>query len=174
VGLATFDGDVVEHVPPSVKQFQRVLHTLETARPERAGEITGPLRSIAKRLTRRGIVALLSDLYLEPGELIEALGELAGRGHDVVVFHLLSPAERQLPEAPYPQFEDMETGRRLPVNPDRVRERYAETLAAHVSALEQGLGEQGIDYAFLDTGEPLDHALFRYLTDRHRRQTVRR
>jgi len=173
VGLVTFDADVVNFVPPSVKYFDRVLHALEMAEPADAGEIATPMRRVAQILKRRGILLLVSDLYIEPQALLDALADLRTRGHDVAVFHVLDPDELELPRADVRQFEDMETGARLPVIPDETRARYARSVRAHIESLRRRLGEQGIDYAFFKTDEAIDHALYHYLSDRQRRMHVR-
>lgn len=173
VGLVTFDRDIVNFVPASVKHFDRVLHVLESAEPRQAGELSEPLRKVAQSLRRRGIVALISDLYIEPPALLDALTELRHRGHDVAVFHILDPGELRLSENTVRQFEDMETGERLPVVPEQLRARYDDAIRVHIDTLGRRLGEQGIDYGFFDTSQPLDHALFRYLTGRQRRMHVR-
>ena len=173
VGLVTLDRDIVTLVPPSVKHFDRVLHTLDTIAPKCAGELTEPLRKVAQNLRRRGIVALISDLYIEPTVLVDALMELHYRGHDVAVFHILDPAELRLPEVDIHQFEDMETGERLPVTPADLRAQYRKTIRSHIDTLRRRLGEHDMDYGFFDTQQPLDHALFAYLTGRQRRVHVR-
>ncbi len=173
VGLVTFDCDIVALVPPSLKHFDRVLHTLETITPQRASELTEPFAKVAQNLRRRGIVAVISDLYVEPAVLVDALMELRYRGHDVVVFHILDPAELRLPEVDIRQFEDMETGERLPVIPAELRAQYGQTIRGHIDTLRRRLGEHDMDYGFFDTQQPLDHALFAYLTGRQRRVHVR-
>ena len=173
VGLITFDEDVVTMVPPSVKHFDRVLHELDTAVPERAGDFAKPLATIARTLGRRGIVALISDLYVEPKVLIDSLSELRYRGHDVLVFHILDPDEITLPRTEARQFQDMESGTRLPVAHEQMRESYDNAVHAHMETVHRQLGEHRMDYRFFDTSEPLDHALFEYLTERQHRMQVR-
>jgi uncharacterized protein (DUF58 family) len=173
VGLITFDEDVVTWVPPSVKHFDRVLHELDTAKPERAGDFVKPLATIARTLGRRGIVALISDLYVEPKVLLDSLAELRYRGHDVLVFHILDADEVELPEAEARQFQDMESGARLPIVHEQMREAYRLDLDTHMETLHRQLGEHRMDYRFFDTSEPLDHALFEYLTERQHRMQVR-
>jgi uncharacterized protein (DUF58 family) len=173
VGLITFDEDLVSLVPPSVKHFDRVLHELDTATPARAGGFEKPLATIARTLGRRGIVALISDLYVEPKVLLDSLTELRYRGHDVLVFHILDPAEVALPEAETHQFEDMESGARLSVVHAQMRESYDNAIHAHMETLHRQLGEQRMDYRFFDTSTPLDHALFEYLSERQHRVQVR-
>ncbi len=173
VGLATFDREVVTVVPPSGRHFDRVLHALETATPGGPGELKGPLERIARTLRRRGIFVLISDLYVEPQDLLDAVAELANRGHDLAVFHVLDPAEIQLPTDSVEQFEDLESGVRLPVRPAQLQARYRQVVREHVATLRRLLGERGIDYAFLETTQPLDHALYSYLSDRQRRMHIR-
>jgi uncharacterized protein (DUF58 family) len=173
VGLITFDEDLAGMVPPSVKHFDRVLHALDTATPERAGGFEKPLATIARALGRRSIVALISDLYVEPKVLLDSLAEFRCRGHDVLVFHILAPEEMELPRAEARQFEDMESGVRLPIVHEQMRESYGNAVHAHLETLHRQLGEQRIDYRFFDTSQPLDHALFAYLTERRYRMRVR-
>jgi uncharacterized protein (DUF58 family) len=173
VGLITFDEDLVTMVPPSVKHFDRVLHELDTATPTRAGGFEKPLATIARTLGRRGIVALISDLYVEPKVLLNCLGELRYRGHDVLIFHILDAAEVQLPQAEARQFEDMESGARLPIVHEQMRESYGNAIHSHLETLHRQLGEHRLDYRFFDTSEPLDRALFEYLTERQLRTQVR-
>jgi uncharacterized protein (DUF58 family) len=173
VGLITFDEDLLAMVPPSVKHFDRVLHELDSVKPSRAGGFAKPLATIARTLGRRGIVALISDLYVEPKQLLDSLTELRYRGHDVLVFHILDPHEVALPDGDARQFEDMESGARLPVVRDQMRDIYANAVHQHMETLYRQLGEQRMDYRFFDTSQPLDHALFEYLTERQSRSQVR-
>jgi uncharacterized protein (DUF58 family) len=173
IGLVTFDEDLISVVPPSVKHFDRVLHELDTLKPSGAGSFEKPLATIARTLGKRGIVALISDLYVEPKVLLESLAELRYRGHEVLVFHILDPDEMELPEAGSRQFEDMESGARLPVVHAQMRDPYANAVHAHLETLRRQLGEHRIDYRFFNTSEPLDHALFEYLSERQHRMRVR-
>jgi uncharacterized protein (DUF58 family) len=173
VGLVTFDDDIVVREPPSTKRFDRVLHALDASEPRRAGSFEAPMKKIAQSLSRRGIVALISDLYVEPDEVLDGLAELRHRGHDVLVFHVLDPGELELPATDARQFEDMESGARMPVVPEQARARYAEAVRGHIDTLQRRLGEHRVDYGVFDTTQPLDHALFRYLTERQRRIHVR-
>ena len=173
VGLVTFDEDLVTMVPPSIKHFDRVLHELETATPTRAGGFEKPLATIARTLGKRGIVAVISDLYVDPKVLLDALTELRHRGHDVLVFHILDSQEVTLPDADARQFQDMESGARLPIVHEQMRKSYADAVGEHRETLHRRLGEQRIDYRFFDTTQPLDHALFEYLTERQYRIRVR-
>jgi uncharacterized protein (DUF58 family) len=168
VALATFDSELVDFVAPSGRHRSRILHALERARPGGASDLPTALTRLGDALRRRGIVVVISDLYLEPAAVAGALEGLAARGHEVLVFQVLDPRELRLDLEEPAVLEDLETGERLPIVPARLRERYDELVAEHVAELAAVLGQRGIDYACFDTSEPLDRLLHRYLAERAR------
>jgi len=177
VGLITFDDDVVDFVPPSAKHLPILLHTLDRADLPREGAGKGalvrPLRKAGEACHRRGLMVLVSDLYEDPRAVLDAVALLSHRGGDLMVFHVLDPAELDLPFDEPAAYEDLESGERIPVVPDAVRERYRALVAAHIETLGRVLGENRIDYGLFDTSKPLDHALARFLTRRERMMRVR-
>ena len=177
VGLITFDDDVVDFVPPSAKHLPILLHTLDRADLPREGAGKGalvrPLRKAGEACHRRGLMVLVSDLYEDPRAVLDAVALLSHRGGDLMVFHVLDPAELDLPFDEPAAYEDLESGERIPVVPDAVRERYRALVAAHIETLGRVLGENRIDYGLFDTSKPLDHALASFLTRRERMMRVR-
>jgi uncharacterized protein (DUF58 family) len=166
VGLVTFAGDLLEVVPPSTRHLQLILHTLGRARAAGAGRLSPMLTRAARLSTRAGIAVVVSDCYEEPEQVQRGVGALRARGHDVVLFHLLDPAERDLPGDAAATFEDAETGERLPLRPEVLRERYRAELDRHRSELARRLATDGADYVPLTTDQPLDLALHAYLERR--------
>ena len=67
----------------------------------------------------------------------------------------------------------METGEQIPVIPERLRSDYRQLIQAHCSELDERFTASRIDYALLDTSQPLDMALFKYLAARERLSRVR-
>jgi len=171
VGLYTFDEDVRETVPPSARHLDRALHALDRSRPAGPGALAPPVRRIAATLRRRSIVMLVSDLYEPPETVVNAAHALRGRGSDVIVFHVLDPAERDFPFGEPAHFEDLETGERVPIVPADMGERYRRMMQEHLEALRTRLGGADVDYRVCWTDEPLDYALFHYLS--HRQAMVR-
>ena len=173
VGIVTFDSDVVNYVPVSAKHFNVVLHTLDRARPERPGRMLEPLAKIAEHFRRRSILALISDFYENPDDLLEALKPYRILGNDLIVFHVLDPAELEFPYTEASRFEDLETGEEIPIVPDSLAEQYRRLMREHIEALRSKFAEARIDYVLLDTSKPLDDALFHYLGNRERLMRVR-
>ncbi len=168
VGLFTFRDQVVDYVPPSAKHLDTVLHTIARVECTGPGQLQPPLERAANLLKRSGIVVLLSDLYEDPDEVIGAVNQLRFSGQDVIVFHLLDPAELEFTYDAPSSFEDLETGERLPIVPEKHRLRYHGLIADHVTALTDRFARNRIDYVLVNIGEPLDRVLFDFLLARHR------
>jgi len=173
VGLVAFDSDIVAHVPPSAKHMDVVLHTLDRLTPSAPGRLREPLHKMAEHFGRRGLLVLISDLYEEPDAVLEAVGPLRFRGSDIIVFHLLDPAELDFTFDSPSSFEDLETGEQIPVVPAALAEQYRGLVRAHIDGLTERFSGSRIDYTLVNTSAPLDHALFSYLTSRERLTRVR-
>jgi uncharacterized protein (DUF58 family) len=173
VGIVTFDEEVVTHVPPSAKHFNVLLHTLDRSKAERPGRLLKMLDKLAEHFKRRSIVVLISDLYENPSDLMEALKPYRALGNDLVVFHVLDPAEITFPYTDASRFQDLESGEEVPVVPEVFADQYRQMMREHIDALTTKCSESRIDYLQLQTSQPLDEALFLYLGNRERLMRVR-
>jgi uncharacterized protein (DUF58 family) len=173
VGLITFDDDIVNYVPVSAKHFNVVLHTLDRSKPERAGNLVTPITKMAEHFKRRSVLALISDFYEEPDVILEAIKPLRFLGNDLMVFHVLDPAEIEFKYDDASSFEDIESGEQIPVVPEALSAQYRALMQEHIDALTTKFSEHRIDYTMLNTSKPLDHALFSYLSMREKMMRVR-
>jgi uncharacterized protein (DUF58 family) len=173
VGIVTFDEDVVTYVPASAKHFNVLLHTLDQARATRPGRLPDVVGKVAEHFKRRSIVALISDLYESPDVLLDALSPYRVMGNDLIVFHILDPAEIDFPYDDASRFQDLESGEEIPVIPDVFADQYRKMMQEHIQALTAKFAEVRIDYVLANTSKPLDEALFSYLGNRERLMRVR-
>jgi len=173
VGIVTFDSELVTYVPASAKHFNVVLHTLDRAKAARPGHLSEPLKLMAEHFKRRGILLLISDFYDEPDDILEAIKPLRFLGNDLIVFHILDPREMDFAFEEASTFEDLETTDQMPVVPQSFRDQYRQMINEHIETLRARFSEQRIDYALLNTAEPLDRALFSYLNSREKLMRVR-
>ena len=173
VAFATFDDAVVEVVPPSARHLPAALHAIERIRAGRQGQLRPPLRTLATHFQRRSILVVISDLYDEPRNVLDAVSELRNRGNEIIVMHLLDPAELEFPFDEASSFQDMESDDRMPIVPEMLRDQYRALIAAHTAELSRLLGDNRIDYVLLDTSRPLENALFDYLSRRQQLSRVR-
>jgi len=173
VGFAAFDHDIVEYVPPSAKHMETTLHVLDRLKPSRPGQLAPPMKKLAEHFARRGLLVLISDLYEDPQAVLEAVAPLRFRGHDMIVFHVLDPAEIEFTYDRASAFEDLESGEQIPVVPVALAEQYRTLVREHSEALRSKFSELRIDYALLNTAASLDQALFSYLSMREQMSRVR-
>ena len=160
-------------MPPSAKHFNVVLHTLDRAKAERPGHLSAPLKKMAEHFKRRGILLLISDFYDEPDDILEAIKPLRFLGNDLIVFHVLDPREIDFAYDDASSFEDLESGEQMPVVPQSFRDAVPRSSSRSTSTrCSTKFSEQRIDYALLNTSEPLDRALFSYLSSREKLMRV--
>jgi uncharacterized protein (DUF58 family) len=173
VGMVTFDTDIVDYVPASAKHLDVVLHKIDRIKARRPGALEAPLLKVAEMLRRRSILLLISDLYEDPDTVVKALSTLKHKGNDIIVFHILDPAEIDFPFDEAAHFEDLESGERIPVVPETLKDQYRTLMNEHMTRLSDRLIGNNIDYCRFVTSKPLDHALFEYLSRREHMSRVR-
>jgi uncharacterized protein (DUF58 family) len=173
VGLATFTGDILDVVPPSVRHLQLMLHTLGRVKAKGVSKLVEAIGRVGVLTKRTGILVLVTDCYERPEAIGRAIDALRTRGHDVIIFHVVDPAELSLPGDLPATFEDAESGTLLPLRPGELRTKYNALLAAHHDALTRRIAAAGADYVRLNVSEPLDRALHAYLDARLSRTRVR-
>lgn len=168
VGLVTFDAAVRDFVPAAGRHLPQALLALERAAPGGAGELAGPLARAAEHFRRRGVLVVISDLYAEPRAAVDAVLSLRNAGNELLLMHVLDPAELTFPFTENGALADLETGAVQTLVPAAVRDDYRRRIADHVAELGRLARGANVDYALFDTSQPLDHALARYLAGRRR------
>jgi uncharacterized protein (DUF58 family) len=171
-GLIVFDDDVREFIRPSTRQGQlhRLLNAIENAEPRARTDFAKPFTHFQEFLKRRGIVVVISDFYEDPATVIKAIEPMRYHGNEVILFHVLDPNEIKPKLSEPVVLIDMETDASLEVTPDYARNEYREKMQAHISAVETKARASGMDYQLLETSQPLDEVLRKYLTIRQGRQ----
>jgi uncharacterized protein (DUF58 family) len=144
------------------------LHILDKVNPSAQTKFEKPLRALAETFRRRGIVVLISDLYAPLEDILRSLRQFRSKGNDMVVFQVLDPQEKDFRFTRVFRMEDMETKREVVIVPEEVRADYLERMNQHMQAVKRECGILGIDYLMLHTAQPLDHALYAYLSTRQK------
>jgi hypothetical protein len=116
-----------------------------------------------EHLSRRGLVAVISDLYCDPAAMSRAVQPLAYRGHDIMFFQLLDPQEVRPDWRESVLLEDVETRRAINVSPEYLAGEYQQRLDGHLQSVRQAAASVGAHQMLITTDEPLDHSLRRYL-----------
>jgi uncharacterized protein (DUF58 family) len=171
VGLVAFDEDIAEYLPPRHRpgHLRRIMAVLQREPGGRSTNLAKPLEQIAQTVRKRGLVILISDLLADVDMLRTKLGYLRSRGHDVAVFRVLDPAEMTFSFGAPAMFHDLESGRRLYVDPEAARAQYLERFNAHAAELEKVCRDAGADFVLCPTDRPLELSLVDLLRVRLRR-----
>ena len=170
VGMAAFHERVIDRVQArgGRRQWHEVARRLQALEHAGGTSAEGALRDLAIRLRRRGLVVLFSDLLVAKDETLTALKFLRHHGHEVLVFHLIDPGERELPAASEARFFDPETNDELLVSVADIRAEYREAVQDALDEWRRELRPHGIDYEVVGTEDAMSLALKSYLRKRER------
>ena len=146
--------------------LQSILRAMAGVEPAGEADLAGAIREMARRVRRRGLLILFSDLLEEPEPILRALSAFTQRGSEVIIFHTLHAEELQLPELAEAIFVDSETQQRVRLNVDDVAPAYRKRLKVFLDSWALAFRARGIDYNMVSTGTPYDQALARYLLRR--------
>lgn len=176
VGAILYDGpDSLKHgiIPPRAGRKQ-VLHVMKrmqnasTIRQQGETDLSDLFNLASAVIKRRSTIFIVSDFISLPGWEV-ALKPLANR-HDVVAARLFDPSESCLPSAGIFLVEDIETGEQIYVDSDDAgfRQRFTMQAAAHEELLLDTFSKSSVDCIELETSEPIDQSLIRFLRLRKR------
>ena len=176
VGFAYFDEALHQYLPArsSTSHLHSILLTLETLQTRKNTRMGTPLHQIAERLTKRGLVLFISDLYDENHEeVIAGLEHLRYEGHEVIVFHILAKQELEFAEfetgrssEALIRFIDAENDAEIITTPQAIRESYLSNFNEFLDIYRLALRQADIDYNIITTATPIDLALASYLAKR--------
>jgi uncharacterized protein (DUF58 family) len=171
VGLVLFDQNIKKYIPPKSalrSHLHVILQELDKLEPSQTTNVSFALHQMAERIKRRGLIILISDLFDDPDKVINGLKHFRHKKHEVIVFHVLDPKERNFAFPELAIFKDLETNEELMTSPWQIRKEYTERFKALVNKYTLQCRESLIDYVLLDTSVSFDYALFSYLSKRQR------
>jgi uncharacterized protein (DUF58 family) len=160
-GLITFDELVRTVTPPRARlaHWHQLLAVVHRTQPGAATAAEPALRRVMDQLRRRGLVVFVSDLLLDRELAVKALRFLRHRGHQVLVLHLMDPAEISLGGPAEARFEDPETGQNVTLRPADWAGVYAKTVEGVVLDWRLACRRHGIAYERVTTDTPFGLAL---------------
>ena len=174
VGLLTFDEQIRAYLPARHRpgHLRHLMIKLEEPASGTATDLAAPLQRIVQMVKKRGLLVLISDLLAPVWALEKNLMALTACGHEVLIFHILDPAELAFRFEKAVMFEDMESGRRLYIDPVTVRKNYLEKLENHNATVQSACQKLGLGYQRFGTDRPLELALFDFLRERMQRGKI--
>ena len=169
-GLVTF-GDSVRDVirassqPAHIRQLCDVLEQTSGSGETALGPV---LHDLAERITKRGLVIVLSDLFDDPESLLLGLKHLHHSRHDVSLLHIIDPAEQDFPFEEPTLFKGLEILQESLTEPRSIRDAYCREFDAFLSTTQSNARNLKMDYLLLRTDTPINVALSSFLQSRAR------
>src|SRR4029450_13621975 len=124
------------------------------------------LDEVADRVSRRGIICLLSDCLEDLEPILAGLRHLRFRGHEVILFHILHPDEVKFPLDGNVRFIGLEGFEELMTRPHLLRPASPRIVEKYMTAIRKGCDGSGVDYVHMPTTRALGNALAEYLVRR--------
>lgn len=167
-GLALFDETMHDFIPPSNSQvgLMRMLASMHKREPRNKTNIGEVLTEVAQRSGRRSIIIIISDLFDDVKNLKKGLVHLAARKHDIIVFNVMDPMEREFSFDRLTEFLGMEGSENLLVDPKTLRKAYMHEIETFTSEVRRACLRSKSDFMPMDTSMPLGIALQAYLSRR--------
>jgi len=172
VSLVTFDSRVRDALPPGSHEghLRKVFNVLEKTESNGKTDIGKVLLRVSEQVRKRGLVVLISDLVGDVEDVLKGLRQLRSRNHEVIVLHVLDPAEIEFPFDDMTLFEGLEEHPDFLADPKELRRAYLEHVEHFRTTLRHGCLAHRIDVVEMNTSTPLDVALSTYLARRSARR----
>ncbi len=171
VGLVVFDDAVRRYLKPagSPSQLKEVVRLLDVTPAREKSDLGVVFHDLAERFKKRGVVAVFSDLFDDVDRVVTGLKHFRHRRHEVIVFHILDPAEIEFPFRDTTRFKGLEDMTEILTDPHALRRAYQEEVQSFLKSLEKACRMADIDYVPLRTDQNLGIAMSSYLASRSAR-----
>lgn len=169
VSLITFDDAVRERLPArsGPAHLEYLLRKLsapgESAAPTR---IQPALDALIEHSGRRGLVVIASDLLDTSEAALTPVARLQAHGNQVLVLHVLDPAEIELPYKQPMRFDGLEGEASLEVDPAALRREYQDAMEEFLTDSRRRVVGAGGRYQLAKTDTPAEHTLLQLLRSR--------
>ncbi|MFD1141921.1 DUF58 domain-containing protein [Larkinella insperata] len=177
VSLTTFAENIdlqtqTKSTPSHVhKIFQQLSNLLQQPAPQRKTSAAEVIHQLAEKINKRSLVVIFSDMFENVSEvdhLFSALQHLRHNLHEVLIFHVTDKKTEEdfaFDERPY-EFIDLETGEKVKVQPNQVRDNYQQAVKSFYHELKLRCGQYRIDFIEADIAKGFDQILTSYLVKR--------
>jgi uncharacterized protein (DUF58 family) len=174
-GLMLFDEHVRTTLPArgSHGHFRNLAAALQDARPGGQTRLADALAALGPHLKGRGLVVVLSDFLTDLDGLNLGLGQISFGDHDVALFHVHDPLERDFPFAGQTIFVGPEDEGRLLCEPRDLRNAYLRAKRDHAAQLHTIALRFGFSLEPIHTDARMDESLSKFLAERLARRKRR-
>lgn len=176
-GLSVFSEKVDIHTDARSTQVHRKLlltyleKILKEEPKNKTTSAAASLHEIAENIHKRSLVIIFSDMMdnaEKQDKMFSALQHLKYNNHEVILFHVVdksSEIDFKFDNRPY-EFVDLETGEKLKLQPNQVKEFYVSKMQEYYQQLKLKCAQYKIDLVEADVQQPYKQVLLPYLMKR--------
>lgn len=163
VSIGHFNRDGLDINPPkySVSNLIPSLENLQKIHADGSTDLKNPVIQSVEAVKNSTAFVIVSDFLADIEVVKNMLKTLRSMRKEVIAFHVLDPRELSFAFTEPHEFEDMEDGSTLVVDPEDVRELYKKKASEFVDTLKAVCNETGVRYVLSLTDNPLDEILIR-------------
>jgi len=170
VGLTLYSEKINKFLPPKSSRayLQEILKNLATVQASEKTNTAESLSEAAEKIKRKGLVIIISDFFDDINSVLKALKHFSYKKNEVIVFQILDPMERTFSFGKDAIFKDLETGDELTTQPYQIQKAYREAMSEFTNRIKTECLNSNIDYNLIETSDPYDKALLRYIQKREK------
>ena len=167
-GLAIFADGIRAMVPRSGRSsgWKAIVDALAANPIEAPTDIGRVMDQALGKLGNRCMIALVSDCFMDTGDLRAAMAKAKHRGHDLMILQVLDHAERTFVFEDRTAFEGLEDEPTIRVDPRALRDDYLDAIGAHIDTISRDARSLGFDHHVVDTHEWLGPTLASFVARR--------
>lgn len=169
VGLAIAADKLREFIgPASTPEHLALVHeTIDRLQTFPETNLGLALRQLFERLSRRGVLMLISDFLCDDlTDTFAALRLFRSRHFEVILLHVVHPFEERLPTGTAYRFDGLEREGQVICSPAEISRAYETRFEAHCTAVRTLALATGCDYRRVSTGASYIQALTGFLVER--------
>jgi len=170
VSLTLYSEKINKFLPPKSSRayLQEILKNLATVEASAKTNTAASLNEAAEKIKRRGLVVIISDFFDDINFVLKALKHFSYNKNEVIVFQVLDPIEKTFSFGKDAIFKDLETGDEMTTQPYQIQKAYREAMGEFINRIKKECLNSNIDYNLIETSDPYDKALLRYIQKREK------
>lgn len=161
-GLLTFDSKIRKQMAPvrSLHLLDPHLKALEEIKAEGKSDIESVMHDAAELVSPKSLIIIISDFLEKPDKILKGVSHLHFLGHEVMLMHILDSGEINLKMTGVTELKELETGEKIIINTDEIRDAYSKSMENYISGIQSGCAAMQIDYYLNDTAKPANEAIY--------------
>jgi uncharacterized protein (DUF58 family) len=175
VGLTAFDNKIVSNInsSSSPSHLQHLFFELGKLSPNSQTDLNTPMHFLAESFRKKGVIVLISDLFVKIENFINALKHFRYCGHEVIILQVMHEEELSFSFNENLLFKGMESSDIIQSDALALRNSYIQVVKEHNEKISKICSTYDYDNILISTNDSLGPILSSYLNFRQRIRSLR-